>query len=239
MSIQEHVILVNDRGKVIGTQEKYAAHTSHTPLHRPSSWLFNANGECLITRRALSKKPARRMDQPVCGHPQADEATEQAIIRRCRFEVGAEITDITPIAPEFRYREADPSGIVENEICPVYAARVTNTLAINDDEVMEYQWWSWTRYSARWTPHRGHLARGWCRKRTPRVKTQRLRGAIKSPGDKRTGLFYVLKAYFTGRIAGNRITSRMVWLLVNSITIRSIPIPVPAVGGRPCSSAVT
>ncbi|MDS0112261.1 NUDIX domain-containing protein, partial [Enterobacter hormaechei subsp. steigerwaltii] len=45
-----------------------------------------------------------------------------------------------PIAPEFRYREADPSGIVENEICPVYAARVTNTLAINDDEVMEYQW---------------------------------------------------------------------------------------------------
>ncbi len=36
MSIQEHVILVNDRGKVIGTQEKYAAHTSHTPLHRPS-----------------------------------------------------------------------------------------------------------------------------------------------------------------------------------------------------------
>lgn len=53
MSIQEHVILVNDQGKVIGTQEKYAAHTSHTPLHLAfSSWLFNANGECLITRRA-------------------------------------------------------------------------------------------------------------------------------------------------------------------------------------------
>ena len=44
--------------------------------------------------------------------------------------------------------------------------------------------------------------------------------------------------YFCGRIAGNRITSRMVWLLVNSITIRSIPIPRPAVGGRPYSSAV-
>jgi hypothetical protein len=27
MSIQEHVILVNDQGMVIGTQEKYAAHT--------------------------------------------------------------------------------------------------------------------------------------------------------------------------------------------------------------------
>ena len=52
MSIQEHVILVNDQGMVIGTQEKYAAHTSHTPLHLAfSSWLFNAKGECLITRR--------------------------------------------------------------------------------------------------------------------------------------------------------------------------------------------
>jgi isopentenyldiphosphate isomerase len=43
MSIQEHVILVNDQGMVIGTQEKYAAHTLHTPLHLAfSSWLFNA-----------------------------------------------------------------------------------------------------------------------------------------------------------------------------------------------------
>lgn len=99
MSIQEHVILVNDQGKVIGTQEKYAAHTSHTPLHLAfSSWLFNANGECLITRRALSKKAWPGVwTNSVCGHPQADEATEQAIIRRCRFEVGAEIIDITPL----------------------------------------------------------------------------------------------------------------------------------------------
>ena len=57
MSIQEHVILVNDQGMVIGTQEKYAAHTTQTPLHLAfSSWLFNAEGECLVTRRALSKK---------------------------------------------------------------------------------------------------------------------------------------------------------------------------------------
>ncbi len=60
MSIQEHVILVNDQGMVIGTQEKYAAHTAHTPLHLAfSSWLFNARGECLVTRRALSKKPGQ------------------------------------------------------------------------------------------------------------------------------------------------------------------------------------
>ncbi len=99
MSIQEHVILVNDQGKVIGTQEKYAAHTSHTPLHLAfSSWLFNANGECLITRRALSKKAWPGVwTNSVCGHPQADEATEQAIIRRCRFEVAPKSQTSPPL----------------------------------------------------------------------------------------------------------------------------------------------
>lgn len=76
----------------------------------------------------------------VCGHPQSGEAIDQAIVRRCRYEVGAEITGITPVAAEFRYCETDPSGIVENEICPVFAARITNALTINSDEVMAYEW---------------------------------------------------------------------------------------------------
>ncbi|MDW6512391.1 hypothetical protein RNO43_21810, partial [Escherichia coli] len=44
------------------------------------------------------------------------------------------------IYPDFRYRATDPSGIVENEVCPVFAARTTSALQINDDEVMDYQW---------------------------------------------------------------------------------------------------
>ena len=142
MSIQEHVSLGNDQGMVSGTQEKYAAHTSQTPLHLAfSSWLFNAKGECLITRRALSKKAWPGVwTNSVCGHPQSGEAIDQAIVRRCRYEVGAEITGITPVAAEFRYCETDPSGIVENEICPVFAARITNALTINSDEVMAYEW---------------------------------------------------------------------------------------------------
>lgn len=62
------------------------------------------------------------------------------MVRRCRYEVGVDIIDITPIAPGFRYRETDPSGIVENEICPVFAAQIVTPLDINTEEVMEYQW---------------------------------------------------------------------------------------------------
>lgn len=142
MVIQEHVILLNEQGQEIGTQEKYTAHTSDTPLHLAfSSWLFNAQGQCLVTRRAMSKKAWPGVwTNSVCGHPQQGETVEQAIVRRCRFEAGVEIIDITPIAPGFRYRETDPSGIVENEICPVFAAQVITPVIINADEVMEYQW---------------------------------------------------------------------------------------------------
>lgn len=54
--------------------------------------------------------------------------------------LGVEITPPESIYPDFYYRATDPNGIVENEVCPVFAARTTSALQINDDEVMDYQW---------------------------------------------------------------------------------------------------
>lgn len=138
----EHVILLDAQDIPSGTLEKYAAHTTHTPLHLAfSSWLFNTEGQFLMTRRSLMKKAWPGVwTNSVCGHPQQGESTEQAIIRRCRFELGVNIARLTPVYPDFRYRAADPNGIVENEVCPVYAARVTSGMAVNREEVMEFQW---------------------------------------------------------------------------------------------------
>jgi len=55
-------------------------------------------------------------------------------------KIGVEISDIAPVHPAFRYRAVAPNGIVENEVCPVYAARVVSEVQPNDDEVMDYQW---------------------------------------------------------------------------------------------------
>lgn len=142
MGKQEQIILVNDKGELIGTQEKYAAHTSHTPLHLAfSCWVFNPQGQLLMTRRALSKKAWPGVwTNSVCGHPLPGEATEEAIARRCYFEIGAKVSAITPVLPDFRYCATDPAGIVENEICPVYAARVDAEIKPNRDEIMETQW---------------------------------------------------------------------------------------------------
>ncbi|ENT4821234.1 TPA: isopentenyl-diphosphate Delta-isomerase [Citrobacter farmeri] len=139
---QEHVILLDAQDTPSGTLEKYSAHTVNTPLHLAfSSWLFNAEGQLLVTRRSLAKKAWPGVwTNSVCGHPQQGESDEEAIIRRCRHELGVEITSLTPVYPAFRYRATDPSGIVENEVCPVYAARVIGELRVNCDEVMDYQW---------------------------------------------------------------------------------------------------
>ena len=138
----EHVILLNAQGVPTGTLEKYAAHTADTRLHLAfSSWLFNAKGQLLVTRRALSKKAWPGVwTNSVCGHPQLGESNEDAVIRRCRYELGVEITPPESIYLDFRYRATDPNGIVENEVCPVFAARTNSALQINDDEVMDYQW---------------------------------------------------------------------------------------------------
>ena len=139
---QEHVILLNEQDIPCGTREKYAAHTATTPLHSAfSCWLFNECGQLLVTRRSLHKKAWPGVwTNSVCGHPQSGEAIEDAIIRRVRFELGVDIADLTPVYPDFRYRATDPGGIVENEVCPVYAAHAVSALRPNTDEVMDYQW---------------------------------------------------------------------------------------------------
>lgn len=105
----EHVILLNAQGVPTGTLEKYAAHTADTLLHLAfSSWLFNAKGQLLVTRRALSKKAWPGVwTNSVCGHPQLGESNEDAVIRRCRYELGVEITPpesilTSTIAPPIR-----------------------------------------------------------------------------------------------------------------------------------------
>ena len=69
--------------------------------------------------------------------------------------------------------------------------------------------------------------------------TQTTRAPVKAPLLQRAMANAITTPYLAcGRIWGNSSTSRIEWLLVSSITSRSIPMPSPAVGGRPCSRAV-
>lgn len=143
----ELVVLLNESGIPIGSAEKGAVHTNNTPLHLAfSCYLFNDAGEVLVTRRALSKLTwAGVWTNSFCGHPAPGERPEDAVLRRAAHELGATITGARLAVPEFRYRAVDASGIVENEVCPVYAATIRGDVQPNPDEVAE---WAWVRMEA-------------------------------------------------------------------------------------------
>lgn len=140
----ELVVLASADGTPIGTADKATVHTDNTPLHLAfSAWIIR-EGQVLITRRALSKKTWPGVwTNSFCGHPGPGESDEAAVQRRAEFEVGitAQLAP-EPILPGFAYQATDASGIVENEICPVYVAELPADAELepNPDEICEFAW---------------------------------------------------------------------------------------------------
>jgi isopentenyl-diphosphate Delta-isomerase len=140
----ETVVLLADDRTPIGVADKFTVHTDHTPLHLAfSCHVTNEAGDILVTRRALAKKTWPGVwTNSFCGHPGPDESFEDAIARRAARELGMTLHGIEEVLPDFRYRAVDASGIVENEVCPVFRAVADHAPEPADDEVSEWVWLS-------------------------------------------------------------------------------------------------
>lgn len=147
----ELIVLLDEAGRPIGTAPKLASHHQETPLHAAfSSYVFDRSGRFLLVRRALTKKTWPGVwSNSCCGHPAPGEEPVAAVRRRLRDELGLAVRAeaIVPLLPDFRYR-AELDGIVENEICPVFGVRVDAEPVPNVDEVEEYRWLDWPRFTS-------------------------------------------------------------------------------------------
>lgn len=139
-------MLADAAGRPAGTADKARVHTADTPLHFAfSAWVFRGD-DVLVTRRALGKKTWPGVwTNSFCGHPGPGEATADAVVRRAAFELGiapAALGDVTCVSPDYAYRATDSSGIVENEICPVYRCTLADGARVrpNPEEVDDYAW---------------------------------------------------------------------------------------------------
>ncbi len=138
----EHVVLLDDAGNRNGVADKETVHTTDTPLHWAfSCHVFNHAREILVTRRALTKRTWPGVwTGSFCGHPTPDESGPTAVARRARYELGIGLHALTLIDPDFRYRAVDASGLVENEVCPVYTATTSDHVVPRPDEVCQFKW---------------------------------------------------------------------------------------------------
>ncbi|HLS25653.1 MAG TPA: isopentenyl-diphosphate Delta-isomerase [Beutenbergiaceae bacterium] len=138
----DHVILLDEAGNPAGTAPRATVHHEDTPLHLAfSCYLFDSAGQVLLTRRALSKRTfAGVWTNSFCGHPRPGEDRIDAVHRHADHELGITVHDVQEILPEFRYRAVDASGVVENEICPVFIARTDVPVRPNPEEVDAFAW---------------------------------------------------------------------------------------------------
>ncbi|MDX5398946.1 MAG: isopentenyl-diphosphate Delta-isomerase, partial [Actinomycetes bacterium] len=121
----ELVVLADAQGHRIGTMPKAEVHHGDTPLHLAfSCYVFDPAGRLLVTRRALDKATFPGLEtNSVCGHPGPGEELADAVVRRAAHELGLTLEDVRLVLPQYSYR-AEFRGVVEHELCPVFAAFV-------------------------------------------------------------------------------------------------------------------
>ena len=145
----ESVVLLDEAGRAIGQADKRTVHHADTPLHLAfSCYLFDGRGNVLVTQRALHKHTFGGVwTNACCGHPGPGEAIAEAVRRRVRQELGTDVDDLRLLLPGFRYR-AELGGVVENEMCPVFAATVTGPVVPDAEEVADAVWEPWEEFRA-------------------------------------------------------------------------------------------
>ena len=145
----ELVVLLDEDGRAVGTADKAGVHHADTPLHLAfSCYLFDGEGNVLVTRRALHKRTFPGVwTNSCCGHPAPGEPLEDAVRRRVEQELGTTVTGLRLVLPRFRYR-AEQEGVVENEMCPVFVGSASGAVTPDSDEVDEARWESWEAFRA-------------------------------------------------------------------------------------------
>lgn len=142
---REHVLLVDEQDREIGSMEKLAAHQNGGHLHRAFSiLLFDARHRWLLQRRAAGKYHFPGLwTNACCSHPRPGEILLEAAQRRLHEELGLQ-TPLTEIF-SFTYTATSPrEQLTEKEFDHVFFGRLPENAVCRPDsaEVGEVRFWT-------------------------------------------------------------------------------------------------
>ncbi len=136
----DSLILVDEADQDVGRLSKTQCHEGRGILHRAFSLLiFNGRGELLIQQRSASKRLwPLYWSNSCCSHPRSTESMEVATHRRLYEELGLRC----PLHFLFKFQyqaQFDATG-AENELCSVFIGRSTDSVKIDNDEILSWRW---------------------------------------------------------------------------------------------------
>ena len=139
MQTQEQVILVDERDREVGVDEKLRAHRAGV-LHRAFSvFVFDARGRLLLQQRARGKYHSGGLwSNTACGHPRPGEQTNAAARRRLREEMRFDCE--LHKAFDFLYRVELAGALVEHEFDHVFIGEYAGVPAPDPAEVEDWRW---------------------------------------------------------------------------------------------------
>lgn len=134
------VILVDDKDKEIGLEEKLKAHQNGGHLHRAISvFVFNSKRQLLLQQRANSKYHAgNQWANTVCSHPFPDETVEAAAHRRLKEEMGFDCDMKEKFT--FTYKAEVGNGLTEHEFDHVFYGTYEGEPKPDPSEVSDWKW---------------------------------------------------------------------------------------------------
>lgn len=134
----EHVILVDEQDRPLGTMEKLEAHRQGE-LHRAFSVLiFNSRGELLLQKRSPSKYHSGGLwTNTCCSHPLPEEQISSAARRKLMQEMGI---DLQPeFIFKFQYKVALDNQLIEHEIDHVLIGNFDGEPTLNPEEAEDWK----------------------------------------------------------------------------------------------------
>lgn len=137
--MEDHVILVDENDREVGTDAKLAVHRSGR-LHRAFSiFVFDSRGRTLLQRRATSKYHSGGLwSNTCCSHPRPGETVEEAARRRLEEEMGFDCA--LHRVCDFVYRRELADGFVEHEFDHVFSGHFDGTPVPDAAEVEAWRW---------------------------------------------------------------------------------------------------